>query len=236
MFEDFWKTYKDYAKKAGCFVVEHEKNDKLEIVLLILMVLVILACAVGVVIFRIYIWQIISIGIVVMVVLGTSIELYRRKYKDKKYVEQRRERYQEKYITPLIKTLKELSFSDVKGVEWAIYHCEKYKEHNGNYRFGRFLKNLSVIVVLPAAGFVWGALSSNVQADNLAVIIDLVIYSILLIILIGYFIFFFNDGIYKRYIDLEANLRYIIAQPELMRQLRNNDEPVQGTVPTEEKE
>ena len=102
--------------------------------------------------------------------------------------------------------------------------------------FYHTIKSLSVIVVLPTAGFVWGALSSNVQADNLAVIIDLVVYSVLLIILIGYFIFFFNDGIHKRYIDLEANLRYIIAQPELMRQLENNDDPVQGTVTTEEQE
>jgi len=221
MFEQFTKKYKNNVKEAKGDKAAYEKNDVVEITLLIIMIIVLITSFILLGVFNNSMWIVASICWIVLFIFIGTIELYRSKIKYKKFTEEHMNEYKKRFITPLIKTLNEFSFSDEKGVEWAIYHCKSYKDHCGITRIGYFFKNLSIVVLLPIVGFAAGALSSLNNDLMLTNLVDLALFFALLIIGMGMLIFMWSDPRHKSYLDLESNLRYIQTQPDLMKELEH---------------
>ncbi|MCL2249096.1 MAG: hypothetical protein FWC13_07470 [Oscillospiraceae bacterium] len=232
MFEYFLKIYKGkvkqainkIAKKANKDKADHEKNNRIEWSLLIFMLLAL----VGAIVFYIlYLKPNINLTStffvvcsIVLVICGFAVELYRRKIKDKKFVSELREQYREIHIDPLIAALNELNFAGEEGLKWAIYHCATYKERSEFIRIGRWAKDRFIMFILPATGFILGQFFSSGETDVIIKAARTIIQIFAFLLAIDFFVFSLNDNRHKAYIDLEANLRYIQAQPELMAKLK----------------
>ena len=227
MFEYFLEVYNEKIKKASGNKAEFEKNDKAELMLLLIMLGAFFGLIISVIRHRYCDIEeaatctLIFTGLII--VLGVATEVYRRKFKYKKYEGQKRELYKKRNIDTLIETLNSLGYTGKEGIEWVIYHCEEYKEHCDLFRAGRFFKNLSLAVVLPVTGFAAGALISFEDGGMLIDIIEWGFTGAFLIVVSGIFVFLFNDNRHRRYLDLKANLRYIQARPELMAQLQGRE-------------
>ena len=217
MYEQLFEKYKNNVDPNA-----YSERDGVDIALLILSVFVSVA---ALVLFAIGCWMVTIICFGISLILTTvAIVRYRGKKKRKQHKIERKEQYNDKFIKPLICALSEVHLSDEKEIEWTIHCCKEYRENGTAIRKGRFYKALLTIVFLPVIGFVAGTFVSLDDLVILYILVSVTLISAYIIISISMIIFLFNNTRQKLHLELEASLHYILAHPELMNQVNNDDQ------------